>query len=441
MNKKKIEQSLRFSFLDGIFASGMVGFTQDYFTPFLLLLGAASRDVGILSCLPNFVAALAQLKSPDVAEKVGSRRKIINIFVFLHAAMLLPISFIAWRGGAQPIFFIMLVTLFTSLGAFAVPAWGSLMSDLVAKDKRGEYFGWRNRIFGIIIISATLTAGYILHRMEKVNSYYGFGIIFLTACLFRMISWYFLTRMYEPPQEHKKEDHFTLFMFLRRIKESNFAKFVLFVATLNFSVNLASPFFAVFMLRDLHFNYLLYSFLTIAATLTIYLMMGRWGKHADHVGNLQVLRTTAPIIGTLPLFWIVCREPVFLFFTQVVAGFAWAGFNLCASNFIYDAVTPQKRTRCIAYFNVLNGLALCCGGLLGGFLSERLPPLFGYQLLSLFLVSAVLRLTVGLSFPSMLKEVRSVQKMSSQELFFSVIGVRPFLGIERKSVQYDYETE
>jgi len=35
----KVEKSLKFSFKDGLFASGMAGFTQDYLTPFLLVLG------------------------------------------------------------------------------------------------------------------------------------------------------------------------------------------------------------------------------------------------------------------------------------------------------------------------------------------------------------------------------------------------------------------
>ncbi len=427
-------RSLKFSFKDGIFVSAMIGFTQDYFTPFLLLLGGTAKEVGILSSLPNFVSALVQLKSADSTEKVGSRKTIINIFVFLQAVMLVPMAVVAILKGVSPVVFILLVTLFTGFGAFAAPAWSSLMSDLVAEDKRGEYFGWRNKRLGFVIVGMSFVAGIILHSSEKKDIFCGFFMIFALAFVFRLISWNFLRQMEEPKLVHKKEDHFTLFRFLARIKESNFARFVLFVAMMNFSVNLASPYFAVFMLRDLHFGYLLYSLITVTATLVIYLTMSRWGRHADKFGNLKVLRMTAPIIATLPLCWVINRNPLFLLLVQVLSGFAWAGFNLCALNFIYDAVTPAKRTRCISYFNVLNGLALCLGALAGGFIVQKLPPLLGYNILTLFVVSSVLRATVSILLPLPLKEVRKVENVRSGELLLSMVGLKPLKGIEKKAI-------
>jgi len=190
------------------------------------------------------------------------------------------------------------------------------------------------------------------------------------------------------------------------------------------------------MLKDLHFSYMLYTVITITATLMVYIMISRWGRHADRIGNLKIIKFTSPLIGVIPLLWIFNRNPAFLFFAQVFSGFLWAGFNLCTTNFIYDAVIPEKRTRCISYFNVLNGLALCAGALLGGFLLQRLPALFGYKILTLFLISSVLRIMVGIFMPLKLEEVRPVEKVNSNELFFSMIGIKPLLGIERKTIRY-----
>ena len=430
------KKTLRISFKDGIFASAMMGFTQDYFTPFLLLLGATAKDIGIVSSLSNFFSALVQLKSADLTEKAGSRKTIINLFVFLQAVMLIPMAIVAATGGTSPIVFIIFVTLFTSFGAFAVPAWSSLMSDLIEDNKRGEYFGWRNKRLGFILVGSSFLAGIILHSVEKKDIFWGFFLIFSLACLFRLISWNYLRQMEEPKLVHTKEDQFTLYKFLARIKESNFARYVLFVSIMSFSVSLASPYFAVFMLRDLHFGYLLYSLITVTATLVIYMTMSRWGRHADKVGNLKVIRFTAPIIATLPLWWVINRNPVFLIFVQILSGFAWAGFNLCASNFIYDAVTPSKRTRCVAYFNVLNGLALCLGALTGGLIAQKLPPLFGYPLLTLFVISSVLRALASTFLPLQLKEVRSVQHVQNDQLLLSMIGIKPLEGIQKKTIRY-----
>ncbi|OGX08023.1 MAG: hypothetical protein A2Z88_07770 [Omnitrophica WOR_2 bacterium GWA2_47_8] len=436
-DQEKIKKSLRVSLWDGVFACSMTGFTQEYLVPFILLSGAASQHIGLLSCLPNLAGALIQLKSPELTEKFGSRKKIIVTFVFLQALMFLPMFYVALQGGTSPMLFIIFVTAVTGLGAVALPAWGSLMSDLVKENVRGTYFGWRSKILGLTTVGMSFVAGNILHFTEGFNVYVGFAYLFFMAFIFRLMSCHFLTQMHEPPLVHKKEHAFTLGMFLRRVKESNFAKFVLFVASLNFCVNMASPFFAVFMLRDLHFNYFLFTSITITAPLTVYLLMSRWGRHADKVGNLKVLQLTAPIVSLLPVLWIISQNPVYLFLTQIIAGFAWAGFNLCASNFIFDAVTPEKRTRCIAYFNVFNGLALCCGALLGGLIAEHLPPLLGHKLLTLFLISSIGRLFIAVFIPRRLKEVRNVEHVKSNRLFFSMVGVKPLLGIERRIVRID----
>ncbi len=109
---------------------------------------------------------------------------------------------------------------------------------------------------------------------------------------------------------------------------------------------------------------------------------------------------------------------------QIFSGFFWAGFNISVSNFIYDAVTPAKRSRCIAYFNVVNGTSIFLGAVLGGKLALILPAFNGYKLLTLFLVSGILRIIpAGLSF--IIKEVRPVHKMRNREIFYYITGFRP----------------
>lgn len=436
MDEKIRQKTLRFSFFDGVGASAMVGFTQDYLAPFLLVLGATTTHIGMLNALPNLAASLAQLKSADLAERLKSRKNMITVFALLQGCMLVPMAVMAALGIARPFFFIMLVVLFTSCGAFLVPAWGSLMSDIIPKDRRGEYFGWRNRTLGFVAVGAAFAAGFILNIMKGHNIFYGFAVIFGCAFFFRVASWYFLKRMDEPRLDYNREHHFTFFEFLARMKKSNFAKFVLFAAAMSFSVNIASPFFVVLMLKDLHFSYLLYTVVTTTAILVVYLAIGRWGRHADRVGNLKIIRLTAPFVGFIPLLWVMNRSPLFLIAAQVFSGFVWAGFNLCAANFIYDSATPEKRVRCIAYFNVLNGAALCLGAILGGFILKWLPPVFGHKILALFLISAALRAAVGVFMPRALKEVRPVERVSSNELFFSVIGIKPLLGVDRKTLRF-----
>ena len=428
-------KSLKISFVKGLFGCCMAGFTQEYFTPFLLFLGAGANHVGILSAATNFFASTIQFFSAEMVTKLKSRKRMIGLFVLLQAGILFLIPLLALGHGGNYWAFIVLAVLFTSFGAVFIPPWLSFLSDLVDEERRGDYFGWRGRNLGLVTLGAMLSAGIILHLMEKTDVALGFIIIFVLAGVCRLLSFVFLGGMYEPPLICREEDSFTFIRFIKRLKESNFAKFVLFVALMNFSVNLAAPFFAVLMIRDLSFHYMTYTSVIVAAPLMVFLTVHRWGRHADIVGNLKVIRFTAVFIPFIPVLWIVNRDPLFLILVEMASGFLWAGFNLCALNFIYDAVSPQKRTRCIAYFNVVNGLALSCGALLGGCIVGHLPPFIGFKILTLFLISAVLRLCASIILPPFLKEVRPVTSIKSSVLFFSLIGMRPILGLDRRTAR------
>jgi len=417
--REKAKRSLNYSYKDGTFSALMVGFTQDYFSPFLLLIGATTSQIGLLSALPNLASSLAQLKSADIAEKLKSRRSVVTMFVMLQALMLIPIAAMPVSSYKSPILFILLVTMFTTLGAFAGPPWASMMGDLVEENKRGSFFGRRNKILGIIIVAATFIAGLILQVMNPLSPHWGFALIFGAAAIFRMVSGYYLSRMYDPPVEYSGDNYFSIWGFLSRVGESNFVNFSVFVALMNFAVFLASPYFAVLMLQDLHFDYITYTVVNVASTLTVYLTMKRWGNIADRVGNIRILKLTSMIVVIVPLLWLINLDPIYLIAAQIVSGFAWAGFNLCASNFIYDSVTQKKRTRCIAYFNVFNGIAVCAGSIIGGLILPYLPPTFGYQILTLFVISSILRLLIATTLPKRLKEVRPVDKIKDHELIFT----------------------
>jgi len=90
--------------------------------------------------------------------------------------------------------------------------------------------------------------------------------------------------------------------------------------------------------------------------------------------------------------------------------------------------------RYISYFNVLNGLMLSAGALLGGFLAGIVPPIMGYRILTVLVISSTLRIIVTAAFSFRLREVRSVVSIKSDDLFFGMLGIRPFLGVERRTI-------
>ena len=182
----------------------------------------------------------------------------------------------------------------------------------------------------------------------------------------------------------------------------------MFHSSFSFAVFLASPFFPVFMLRDLGFSYITYAIVTTTVPLASIVAVGYWGRRADAIGNRRIIKICSLVVSVLPAMWLFSRNVYFLLVIQALAGIFWAGFNLCSSNFVYDSVIPEKRTRCISYFNTINGLAICMGNLLGGFLATHVPRSFGYRLLTLFAISSFLRIIVSTVLLRRVKEIRKI---------------------------------
>lgn len=385
-----------------------VGVSEIYFIPYGIALGASPAQVALLATAPNLAGTILQTQSASLTQRIGSRTKLVNVCVFLHVLAWIPILAIPYvvpDPELRPWALLAAMTLFSCAGLFSVPAWQSLMTDYVPVSKRGRYFGWRNRVQGVLMVGTALVAGFTLHRFGK-DAITGFAWVFSFAMLCRFFAWFCLTRMAEPFRKTSHDVYFSFISFVRQFRTSNFARFVTFVALVSLSANLSGPLMSVFLLQDLRFDYATYTILMTTATLSGFLFQELWGKYGDLTGNIRVLRVATWGVALVPLLWMVSRAPAWLFFVQIGAGALWGGFNLLATNFVLEAVSPGKKIRATAYFNVVNCFAVFLGASLGGWLYHRMPPLAGYSYLSLFLLSCAARIAVVAFFSKRVRDVR-----------------------------------
>ncbi len=388
----------------------MMGVSDMYLIPYGIALGASAAQVAFLASFPTTIAMLIQQKSASLTQRIGSRTKLINFVVFFHALSWLPIILIPYifkgdRAPMAPWALLVAVIFFVSFGAFTVPAWQSLMSDYIPIRKRGKYFGWRNKIQGILSITVSISAGLILHFFGK-NTFRGFTIIFVFAMFCRFYAWICLTKMKEPFRKSAHDVYFSFFAFLKQIRTSNYARFVLFASLMSFSVNISASLFSVFLLQDLHFDYAAYMVIVTTAAVSGVVFQQLWGKYGDYFGNMRTMRVAGWGIATIPACWLISQSLGFGFFVQVLGGCFWGGFNLLLNNFMIEAVSPEKRIRCISYFNIMNSVAVFLGASFGGWFFHRLPAVRGYSFLALFLISCFLRTMVMIFVAPKVKEVR-----------------------------------
>jgi MFS family permease len=419
--RRQVKRSLKLSTLDGIAFSAMAGLTQNYITPFALALKATTTQIGFLASVPNLTMALSQLAAPNLSEKAGSRKGLILPVVFTHALLWLPILLIPYLFPESKVWWlILLFTLSAVFGSLANPAWGSMMADLVPMKLRGRYFSFRGRIMGFVTLTFSFIGGAILQVFTN-NGFLGFTVIFGGAILFRLLSSYFLSRMYEPNLSSSGEKKRSLLDIVRHMGSSNLGKFTIYVACISFATNLASPFFTVYQLRDLDFSYLNYITLVSSNAIANLVFQPFWGRRADRFGNIRIVKTTSYLMPFVPLLWLVSSNLYYLIIAEVYSGFVWSGFTLATTNFVYDAADPNNRTKHIAVYNAVNGVTTCIGALIGGFLAPHLPAIFGYNLRTLFTISGVMRGTVVLLLLRLITEVRNVPKMDA----FHVLLSRP----------------
>jgi MFS family permease len=317
-----------------------------------------------------------------------------------------------------------------------MPAWSSIITQYLPRAKRGQYFSWRQKVCGFITIAAMFAAGLVLYYFPK-SSVFGFTLILGVAMVARFISWHFLGKMHEPKLADKPEAYFSFWDFISRSRQSNFAKFVFFVGAINFAISLSSPFFAVYMLRELRFDYITYVVLSVLPTIALLVSIPAWGRHTDKAGCVQVIRLTSILVPIIPVLWLFSTSKVYLGFAQAFSGFAWGGFNLAASNFLFDAVSEEKRVRCVAYFNLVVGLGTFAGALTGGLIVSKLPMISGSQLLTIFLISGILRYVFKLYFIPKIQEVKQVCKVSNIDLFFSITGIKPMMDSSQSATKVD----
>ena len=424
MDHLEQKKTLTLSIKEGSAASVMAGAGDAYVAPFALSLGANNFQIGLLSSLPALFSPIAQIIGSRLMETY-SRKRIMSIGAFMQALMWLPVlvlGLIYWHGASSyiPTTLIIVYSIYAIFGATGGPAWFSLLGDIVPAKIRGKYFGKRNKICTAVALVATLLAAFVLDYFKtKGMVLLGFTAIFLTANISRMISAYLLSRHYDPAFKLEEGYYFSFWQFIKKAPSNNFGRFVIYVGMTYFAVLIAAPFFTVYMLKNLSFSYTTLMLVNISATVFTLIFSPVLGKFADKYGNRELLKFGGILIPLAPAFWLFSGNPWYLAFVpQLAAGLGWASFNLAASNFIYDIVTPQRRGICVTYFNTFVYAGTFLGASVGGILATYIPITFMNNLLFLFVISGVLRGLASLIMLPKIKEVRDVSTASSNPLVY-----------------------
>ncbi len=439
-NDPQTNRSLRHSLKDAAAFGTMTGVGETYFSAFALFLKATTPQIGLLASVPPLLASFVQLLSAWLGRLTGRRKSIILAGAGLQAVSWIPIVALPLMFPDYAVPLMIACVVLHQCGAHLVtPQWSSLMGDIVPVRRRGRFFALRTRLITAITFTSLLFGGFVLHHFSRQDATLtGFVMLFTIAAFARVVSVYQLSRMHDPGgQVAALESPFTRSWF-QRLRQSNVVRFSLFFALTQFSVSIASPFFTVYMLRDLQFSYLAFTVNTATAVFAQFLTLAQWGRISDVFGNRRILAATGIFIPLMPILWVFSSNFWYLIVVQAVSGLAWAGFSLSASNFVYDLIAPNRRATYLAIHNVIASIGIFSGAMLGGYLGTVLPTeaeFFGRQfswlspLTGVFVISTIARASVVAALVPKVREVRPVRDISLGQLIFRVTRLNALSGV------------
>lgn len=425
------KNALLFSLTDGVFANIMITLTETFGVAAAVFLNAPSIAIAILGSFPLFLSSLGQLLIPLIVKSQTGRKKYVlrgttlqSVFLFIIALSgYLPEKIRAW-------FYVFTFALYGFSGNIISGFWMAWMGELVPQEIRGRHFAWRNRIFSITQLITAIIAGIISRKYNTSTADWSlFVIIFCIAGLARAISTFFLYKQYEPLSATNNEIQNSNYYFqLNR----SFLYYAISAALVQGSVAIAGPFFNVWYIKDLHFNYLTLSSVTAVTVLGTIFSLPLWGRIADSFGNRTVIKITSFLIATIPLPYLFFDKPLHIILLNFYTGFCWSGYNLSNFNYLLLASGKEKNEQKISFAIALSGFSVFIFSIIGGLLATRLPVIFKYRLSSLFFISSIMRFIIFFIFILRYPKYE-VPSRKSIELLFYIPGYRAGLGLLRNT--------
>ena len=404
----------------------MTGFVEPYIVPFAMALGASMPAIGFLRSVPALLGSLFQIVNERFVARLGSCRRAILVDVLVQAAAAGAGALSAFMSAPYGLyFFITTVTLYTLSGAMSNPPWAALMGEYIPAPKRGEFFGFRSQLVGLTFFTGSFAAAGIL-SWYGTGSLRGFVIIFSLAAVFRLISFYYVGKMYEPGTSfHLPKSVAPDFLKILDYRNNSVSAMFLSAFMLLAATYLTAPYFSVYVLAELKYDYFRYTFIMTIGPLMTYLFMKRLGRMADIFGSVKMLKAAFFLIPTVPILWTFSRSLIYLSLVESYSGIIWGAYLIGINNFIYEAAEPRLRTGINAYFGFVSGLAQFGGAMAGGWLYDALPPFWGSSFIPLLVLSGILRLFSLAPLLRLVKESPKARPAGGGELALCFLGLKP----------------
>ena len=379
LTEAEVSRGLRIGITEGLASEAMTTLTGGAFLVALaLLLGASNFEIGLLAALPT-LTNVSQLLSIWLVRRFSNRRLISVVCSVLARVPLTSVGFLilAFSGRTSVdalIFFLFFYYLF---GSVSGPVWNSWMKDLIPARSLGGYFskrsGYMQSLNVVLSISLAVLLDYVKrnHPDSLLNTY---GIMFAAAGTVGLLGMLLLSQVPEPRAFMSRENIFKLFQL--PLKNKNFSRLLVFISGWVFAVNIAAPFFTVFMLKTLGLSLSYVIGLSILSQVSSIFTIRVWGRIADRYSNKTIIALGGPLYILCIIAW--CFVGLFnyygnftlLILIQVFSGISTAGINLSLTNIGLKLAPQEDAIVYLSVKNIISAIFSSISPLIGGYLAD-----------------------------------------------------------------------
>lgn len=385
LTEEKIKPKLKYVIRDGLASEVMAVLSGGAFLVALALkLGASNFQIGLLASVGT-LASVFQLFAIYLIQKYRNRRAVVVSTLFSARISLLIICILPFlfTAGVSLNILILLLCFHHIMGAISGLCWSSWMKDLIPESSLGSFFSQRSKLIQVTSITMNFLIAFSLDFVKENYPQYeihAYSSMFFIAAVFGLVSIYFLIQTPEPKIQMTQKNIFKLFLIPFRNK--NYKNLMVFHAVWLFAINLASPFFTVYLLKMLGYPLSYVITLTIISQLTNIFFIKIWGKYSDKYSNKTIIQICAPIYLCCILAWTFTTMPEkhaltipLLVIIHVFSGISLSGINLSLSNIGFKLAPKGNGVIFLSARSLLNavvgGIAPIVGGLCADFFSER----------------------------------------------------------------------
>jgi MFS family permease len=373
--------------LEGMASLGFFSIAASGFlAAFALALGASNLQIGILASIP-FITQPLQIPAILLVERL-KKRKVIAVLSFSIAQLLwIPIALIPLlmdvpSAGAVS----MLLGILAIRGIFVAVhscAWNSWIRDLIPQKILASVMGRRLGLAAFAGMVFGLGAAFFAewwkggHTADSATLGYTIPLLFGIFTL-ALMSPVFITLMPEPLIQPTTDPKAQLLSTVAEpFREKNYRRLLRFLFVWSFAINLATPFFAVYMLQRLGLPLTAVIGFTILSQAFSIIFLRVWGRLADQFGIKTILSLCVSLYLLVILGWTFTTMPERYFLTiplliilHILAGIAAAGVTLATGTIGLKLAPQGKATSYLAAAGLAINLGAGLGPLLGGYIAD-----------------------------------------------------------------------